>query len=114
MSLDNLEVVDVVGTERDGGTIVLTILDSSDWDDEERHLLALQAKLNAYFGFVESGQIYEAYPSAAGRTLRIDVISRYPVPDIALAFLEKAATVASQLNITIAHQTYSGAHGDTE
>jgi hypothetical protein len=57
MSLDNLEVVDVVGTERDSGTIVLTILDAWDWDDQRGHLLALRAKLNAYFGFVESGKI---------------------------------------------------------
>src|ERR1700681_2135590 len=69
MSLDNLEVVDAVGTEKDGGTIVLTIFDAWDWDDRREHLLALQAKLNSYFAFVESGQIYEAYPSAAGRTL---------------------------------------------
>jgi hypothetical protein len=106
MSLDNLEVVDTVGTERDSGTIVLTIFDAWDWDDQRRHLLALQAKLNTYFGFVESGQIYETYPAAAGKALRIDVIFRYPVPDAALSFLEKAAAVASQLSITITHRTY--------
>lgn len=106
MSLDNLEVVDAVGTEKDSGTIVLTILDAWDWDDQRRHLLALQAKINVYLGFVESGQIYEAYPSAAGKALRIDVISRYPVPDVALTVLEKAAAVASQLNITITHRTH--------
>jgi hypothetical protein len=108
MSLDNLEVVDTVGTESDSGMIVLSIFDAWDWDDQGRHLLALQTKLNAYFGFVESGQIYEAYPSAVGKALRIDVITRYPVPDIALTLLEKAAAVASQLNITITHRTYSG------
>jgi hypothetical protein len=112
MSLDNLEVVDTVGTERDSGTIVLTIFDAWDWDDQEQHLLALQAKLNSYFRFVESGQIYEAYPSAVGRALRIDVISRYSVPDIALTFLEKAAAVSSQLNIAITHRTYPGTHSD--
>jgi hypothetical protein len=106
MSLDNLEVVDTVGRERDGGTIVLTIFDAWDWDDQRRHLLALQAKFNAYFGFVESGQIYEAYPSAAGKALRIDVIFRYPAPDGALTFLEEAAAVASQPNINVTHQTY--------
>jgi hypothetical protein len=114
MSLDNLEVVDAVGTEKDSGTIVLTIFDAWDWDDRGEHLLALQAKLNSYFAFVESGQIYKAYPSAAGRTLRIDVISRYPVPDIALTFLEEAADVASQLNITITHQIYSGTESDAK
>jgi hypothetical protein len=114
MSLDNLEVIDTVGTEKDSGTIVLTIFDAWDWDDQREHLLARQAKLNAYFGFVESGQIYQAYPSVAGRTLRIDVVSRYRMPDIALAFLEKAAAVASQLNMTITHRIYSGAHGDAK
>jgi hypothetical protein len=111
MSLDNLEVIDTVGTEKD---IVLIIFDAWDWDDQREHLLARQAKLNAYFGFVESGQIYQAYPSASGRTLRIDVVSRYRMPDIALAFLEKAAAVASQLNMTITHRIYSGAHGDAK
>jgi hypothetical protein len=106
VSLDNPEVVDTVGTERDSGTIVLTIFDAWDWEDQRRHLLALQAKLNTYFAFVESGQIYESYPTAAGKALRIDVISRYPVPDVALAFLEKAAAVASQLNITVTHRIY--------
>jgi hypothetical protein len=112
MSLDNLEVVDTVGTESDSGTIVLTIFDAWDWDNQRRHLLALQTKLNAYFGFVESGQIYEAYPSAVGRALRIDVIFRYPAPDIALTLLEKAATVASHLNIAITHRTYLGTQPD--
>ncbi len=105
MSLDNLEIVDTVGTERDSGTIVLTIFDAWDWEDQRRHLLALQAKLNGYFGFVESGQIYEDYPMAAGKALRIDVISRYPMPDAALIFLEEAAAVASRLKITITYRT---------
>jgi hypothetical protein len=111
MSLDKLEVVDAVGTEKDSGTIVLTLFDAWDWDNQRQHLLALQTKLNSYLGFVESGQIYKDYPEAAGKTLRIDVISRYPVPDAALTFLEEAAAVASQLSITITHRTYHGAGG---
>ena len=106
MSLDNLEVIDAVGTERDSGTVVLSLFDAWDWDDERAHLTALQAKLNAYFGFVESGQIHEAYPAAAGKVLRIDIVSRYPMPDTALTLLEKAKTVATQLNITITHRTH--------
>jgi hypothetical protein len=106
VSLDNLEVIDAVGTERDSGTVVLSLFDAWDWDDERAHLTALQAKLNAYFGFVESGQIYEAYPAAAGKVLRIDIVSRYPMPDAAVTLLERAARVASQLNITITPRTH--------
>jgi Family of unknown function (DUF6572) len=67
-------------------------------------LIVLQDKLNAYLGLVQSRQIYEDYPTAAGKALRIDVITRYPMPDAALAFMEKAAAVASQLSITITHR----------
>ncbi len=101
MSLDNVEVVDAVGTEMDSGTIVLSILDSWDWEDPRAHLGALQSKLNAYFQFVESGQIYESYPEAVGQALRIDIVSRYPIPDTGLAFLEKIVEVASELDLTV-------------
>jgi hypothetical protein len=108
MSLDKLDVVDAVGTEKDSGTVVLNLLDAWDWDDERGHLFALQDKLNAYLAFVETGQIYEDYPTAVGKSLRIDIISRYPAPEAALAFLEKAATVASQLCITITQRHIGG------
>lgn len=105
MSLDNCSVVDAVGVDDVDGTVVLSVIDSWDWNDERRHLEALQEKLNAYFGFVESGQIYESYPDAAGKPLRIDVVGRYPVSPVGLAFLEKASVVASRLRIAIAHRS---------
>ena len=106
MSLDNVEVVDAVGTETRDGTVVLSIIDAWDWSDEQRHLRALQDKLNAYFDFVESGQIYEAYPEAAGQPLRIDVVSKFPIPDVGLAFLARASTVAAELNMTVTHRVH--------
>jgi hypothetical protein len=106
MSLDNVEVVDAVGTETEGGTVVLSIIDAWDWNDERSHLRALQDKLNAYFGFVESGQIYEAYPDADGPPLRIDIVSKFPIPEAGLAFLEKASAVAAELNMTVAHRLH--------
>jgi hypothetical protein len=69
-----------------------------------RHLHALQEKLKAYFVFVESGQIYEAYPEADGKPLRIDVVGKFSMPQAALSFLEKASAVAAQLNMTVAHR----------
>lgn len=101
MSLDNLRTVDVVGTEKDGNAVVLHILDSWDWDEPYKHLVALQDKINTYLAFVESGQIYEEYPSAKGRTLRIDILSRFPMPNAGYTFLKKASAVAAQLNIGI-------------
>lgn len=101
MSLENLETVDAIGLEKASDVVVLTIVDSWDWDDERGHLVALQAKLNAYFGFIESNQIGESYPDAQGKILRIDLIGKYPLPTAAIHFLEKASVIASELGVTI-------------
>jgi hypothetical protein len=108
MSLDRIDVVDAVGTDKKSGAVVLNILDSWDWDDEEGHLIALQDKLNAYLGFIDSGQIYEDYPTAVGKAFRINIITRFPMPDAALAFLKEAAAVVSQLSISITHRVFPG------
>jgi len=99
MSLDNIEVVD--GTENGTDVVVLGIRDWWDWEAPQQHLLALKDKLNACFGFVESGQIYEAYPEATGKSLRIDIVGRYPIPQARRGVLAKAAHVAAKLNLTI-------------
>lgn len=106
MSLDNIETVDAVGTENGTNTVVLSIMDSWDWEDKQKHLAALQNKLDAYFGFVESGQIYEAYPEATGKSLRIDIISRYPMPEAGQGVLAKASDIASKLNMTITQRVH--------
>ena len=108
MSLDKCDIVDAVGIEKTSDTAVLSIVDSWDWEDERRHLTALQEKLNAYFRFVESGQIYESYPDAVGKGLRIDIVGRYPVPVTGLAFLEKASAAASRLRMLVTHRVHVG------
>lgn len=108
MSLDVANEVDAVGLETETDVVVLSIVDSWNWEDEQAHLRALQDKFNAYFAFVESGEIYGAYPNAATKTLRIDVICRYQPPAAAIAFLEKASAVASQLGLTIRHRLHPG------
>jgi hypothetical protein len=110
MSLDNAAAVDAIGVEKNSDTAILTIIDSWAWEHEEFHLEALQEKLNAYFQFIESGQIYESYPDANGKAIRIDIVARFPIPVRALAFLEQASRVASQLGIAITHRLH-GASG---
>ena len=101
MGLENVSVVDAVGTETTSGCVVLSIIDSWDWSDEHGHLLALQSKLNSYFGFVESGQVHEAYPAAQGKLLRIDLISCYPLPIATADFLKNPQTVAEEPAISL-------------
>ena len=108
MALDKPDVVDAAGVEKDTGYAVLTIADSWDWADEHKHLLALQAKLNAYFNFVESGQIWESYPDAVGRQVVIDVIGKFPISEAGLNLLKRATEACKDLRIQIRNRCYPG------
>lgn len=107
MSLDNTQVVDALGTDRESGFAVLTIIDHWDWSEEKEHLIALQTKLNFYFEFVESGQIFTSYPEAVDRKLCIDIVSRFPISGAGQTLLRRAAEAASQLNIAITNRVHS-------
>ena len=104
MAIENANTVDAVGIERGSEFAVLTIADGLDWQDERKHLLALQAKLNAYFNFIESGQIWESYPEASGRQLVIDVISRFPLPELGIDLLKRASEACSNLGVRIRYR----------
>ena len=104
MSLDISSTIDALSDDMDGAAVSLAIIDGWDWSDETKHLLALQSKLNAYFDFVQSGQIFEVRPEARGKKLRIDLLTKYKLPDKAGRFLQIAANAAKQLNIEIAHR----------
>jgi hypothetical protein len=97
MSLDKLQVVDFVGTDIHTDEVVLSLLDEREWSDRG-HLLALQTKINAYFAFIESGQLLEDYPAAKGRAVRIDVICRYEPDKEGVAFLAHALETAKGAN----------------
>lgn len=107
-SLDNPKIVDAIGTEKITGDIILTITDSWDWNDEQKHLIALQDKLNSYFDFIESGQIFEEYPNAKGRRIIVDVVTRFPLPEIGLQFLEKANAACADLGVKVRNTYYPG------
>ena len=97
MSLDNPAVVDFLGTLPDRSAVVLTLVDDWDWTDEMRHLRGLQRKLDAYFAFIESGELFVAYPDAVGIGVVVELISRLPIPKPGLALLEVASKVAAGL-----------------
>lgn len=104
MALDQPDIIDAAGTDRATGEIVLTIIDAWDWLDEPAHLVALQAKLNAYFEFVEAGQISETEPAWREIGARIDVIFREAPTDRAVALLQTAGFVAKPLGLQITHR----------
>ena len=104
MGIDNPAVVDAISTAKDGSRVQLTIFDAEDWSDEGQHLLALQAKLNTYFGFVQSGQLFEEYPAARDTRVLINVVCRVPLTPKARALLERADEVSQQLGLRVGYE----------
>ncbi len=108
MALDKPEVIDAIGIEDATGAAILTIADSWDWEDEGKHLLALQAKLNSYFEFIESGQVWESYPKAQGRDLIVEVVTRFPLSEAGKELVRRASEACSDLGIRIRTRHHSG------
>lgn len=113
MALENPSVIDAAGVEKSSKCVVLTIADSWDWSNEREHLIALQDKINTYFEFIESEQVWERFPDAAQRNVAIEVVSRYPLPVSAEALIERARQIAAELGASIRHRFYPSSLGGT-
>jgi hypothetical protein len=103
MSILEDKSIDIIGTDESTATVVLTISDHLDWRNEVEHLLALQAKINGYVEFIESGQISVVFPDIifSSGQIRIDIISKFDYPPTALKFLEKVRPILESLNVQI-------------
>ena len=94
MALEDVNVIDAVGTDAATDVVVLTLIDAWDWTDERAHLAALQAKLNAYFEFVEGGQLDDSYPEARDRPRRLEIITKHPMAAAGRRLLEQAEIIS--------------------
>jgi hypothetical protein len=82
MTVEETDKVDRIAFNRQNGDVLLVISDHLDWGENEgEHLLALQAKLNTYLEFVESGQLYANYPHANGKRIIFYVVGKFPLSD---------------------------------
>jgi len=81
MTIERADIVDFIKTEKATGIIRLTISDHLNWSREDDHLKLLKKKIATYLGFIRSGKILEHYPSAKGKKIRIDIITKYPPSD---------------------------------
>jgi len=73
VSVEQKDVIDFISVDKNNN-IVLTISDHMKWDDERRHLLLLQEKINAYLRFIETGEMYEHYPKDKDKNVIIHVV----------------------------------------
>lgn len=109
MSIVDAGVVDWLGVDKESGEVFLVLVDGLDWDDTPAHLSLLQAKLNAYLSFVESGEVYEQISSQFeihrdGAPVRIDIIAKHPWPGHLARYLEHAQASVSGSGCRLTHR----------
>ncbi|MBB4097478.1 DUF6572 domain-containing protein [Sphingomonas kyeonggiensis] len=89
MSIVDAGTIDAIGIDKVSGDVVLNISDHLDWCEEASHLKALEDKVNAYLGYLESGQIVEDVPEAKGRRPVIAVHQQFVPTETAKLVLER-------------------------
>ena len=102
MSVDQIDIVDAIGTHPDSGDVELTIMDHLPWD--RNHLDLLNRKLSAYARFVESGQLLESYPIAAGASVRFLLLLKHRPDELGAKFLELARATARERGISLEYK----------
>ena len=101
MSVEQLDVVDIISIDKQSCHAILTISDHLDWSDSPDHQTVLQTKFNAYLGFVESGKILESYPDAARRSIAFKVVFKFKPDHAGREFLIKAEKVIESAGFSL-------------
>lgn len=102
-SLTDPNTIDMWGIPKsDSGTIILGIADHLEWDNktlQDKHLLALQRKINSYIAFIESGEVYSEIPAALGKSLVIRVYGKHEASEQGKLFFERVAELLRKVGI---------------
>jgi hypothetical protein len=107
MSIDNDDVVDIISLEADGKTVTLTVSDHLDWSHSDEHQRILQAKLNRYLAFVDSGELLERYPAARGLKVQFEVMLMNRPDRAGEAFLSRATEAFEKLGFVLKSRVFA-------
>ncbi len=83
---------------------MLAISDHLDWSNTVEHQTILQAKLNTYLAFVESGEILTSYPDAQGRKAVFKVFFKFSPDAEGLKFLARAGEIIRAAGFDLRHE----------
>ena len=97
MSVEQTDVVDIIGTDPTSGDVTLTITDHLPWDDA--HLLILNKKLTGYGQFIEKGGLHAEYKVQKDAKIKILVLLKYRPNGEGVRFLKAAEEVSREKGI---------------
>ena len=97
-------VVDIVAIHAEENLCVLGLVDLERWDDETQHNAALQARLNEYVAYWDSGQLLGDFPDARYLGIQITVFFRHQPDPAAVDWLAQTAANIQTLGIGFSYQ----------
>ena len=102
MSILDTDKIDIVGTRPGSSLVRLVIADHLDWADFQGHAELLQAKVNTYLGFVESGQLKSMSNPPVPPDARVEILlaAQHAPNGQALEFLEQVRLFLQQAGIS--------------
>ena len=106
MAIDNVNIIDGIGTDKEGKVLRLLLTDHFPWKEdaslsEYDHLMLLQEKINAYISYLESKQYAEKYPNEAFNMAVIEIHFKYDITDNCEKFLNTVQNQVGQYGIKI-------------
>lgn len=90
MTDERIKLIHSIIIDREFGICTLNIVDALPWLDDDEHLEDLQFKINNGLQYIESSEIFIAYPASRGLDLAIHVQFIYAPSQEALQFLKQA------------------------
>jgi len=73
MALENTNVIDLLAHDPETDEVALIMVEKRAWDGSDLQLFQFQEKLNTYLSFALDGEMAEAYPQFAGKTIRLQL-----------------------------------------
>ena len=101
MSVLEKETIDGMALDQNGKVLRLLITDHIDWNDEYRHLVALQEKINAYIGFCEDRQYRQVYKDAPIESAVFEIHFRFEPTKKGWTFLEQVQRQINEMGIML-------------
>lgn len=106
MAIDNANVIDGVGIDKNGKALRLLLTDHLAWSgnntlSEYDHLILLQEKINAYICYLETKQYEEQYPEEKIELAIIEIHFAYDITENCKKFLNTAQNQVGQYGIKI-------------
>ena len=106
MAIDNTNVIDGAGIDKERKEICLLLTDHLAWKGNDSlreydHLMLLQEKINAYISYLETEQYKEQYPKEEINRAVIKIHFKYDITDNCEKFLNAVQNQIGQYGIKI-------------